>query len=490
MSTNQDRFDVVVVGCGIAGLSAAVSAAQEGARVAVLERAPIEERGGNTRYTEARLRMKSESEVSDDFEMLFMNNPAGHIDPSLIDIASKPRANWPAILKSLSFADPDVIAAFSANVGPTVQWMKSCGARFDVNSINPAVTVAKAARRIGTHGGGLGLIEALAPVAEKAGVAFFYETTALELVQGDDGSVSGVKAVSKGGKPRVFSGSVVLGSGGFEGNPEMMTQYLGPLAAYLRPAARGGYYNKGEGIRMGLRIGAAPCGDYGSWHAEPIDPRSGISEPVIYAYPYGIIVNRQGHRFVDEAVGPTDATYCETTRNIPRQPGGIAYIILDDKFNDVPGGRRGIRTDQPAIQAGAIAELAVKLGIPAGTLANTISRYNAACRPGTFKPLEMDGLATEGVEPPKSNWAITIERPPFMAYPIVSSVTFTHGGLKVNTDAQVLNVEGDAIEGLYAAGEVVGLYFQVYVGATSVLKGAVFGRLAGLHAARNLRHES
>jgi tricarballylate dehydrogenase len=295
--------------------------------------------------------------------------------------------------------------------------------------------------------------------------------------------VIGVKARAKGAGAVVFrSGAVVLGSGGYEGNPEMLARYVGPRALFIRPVARGGYYNKGEGIRMALAAGAAPCGDFGSYHAEPIDPRSGIAEPAIFIFPYGILVNREGLRFVDEAPGTVDATYESVTRRIFEQSQGLAYVILDTKVNDVPNKQLAIRTDQPPITGNTIAELAKKLEIPAEVLEATVAEYNAACRPGTFKALEVDHLATEGLTPPKTNWARPIDQGPFMAYPIISSNVFTFGGIKVNGNAQVVDADGEPIAGLYGAGEVVGLYYGTYTGSTSVLKGAVFGRLAGEHA--------
>ena len=380
MARREHRFDVVVVGCGVAGLSAAVAARQRGVRVTVLERAPNEERGGNTRYTEAFLRMKSEDEVSDDFEAHFADNAGGYLDPSLVDETAKSRENWPPIVKSLSFADPEVVGAFAEAAGPTIQWLKTFGMSFD---FLPTQFLTMCTPRLLPIGGGLALVEALAATAEKIGVEFFYETTANDLILDDDGAVAGVRATIKGGGPAAFLGrAIVLACGGFEGNPEMLAQYIGPRALYLRPIARGGYYNKGEGIRMALRIGAAPCGDYASYHAEPIDPRSGIAEAAIFIFPYGILVNEEGRRFVDEAPATVDASYESITRQIFQQTNGIAYVMLDAKHKDVPNYRLGIRTDQPPIEAQTIAELAAKLEIPKATLEATVAEYNAACRPG------------------------------------------------------------------------------------------------------------
>jgi tricarballylate dehydrogenase len=153
----------------------------------------------------------------------------------------------------------------------------------------------------------------------------------------------------------------------------------------------------------------------------------------------------------------------------------------------VPNQQVAIRTEQPAIEAATLAALAAKLGMPADTFEQTVAAYNKACQPGAFDPQRVDGLATRGIYPPKSNWARPLDTPPYIAYPIISSVVFTFGGLRVNRRAQVINNDGDPIPNLYAAGETMGTYYGAYTGATSVLKGAVFGRLAGIDAAERRR---
>jgi len=480
MGTSSSTFDIVVVGCGIAGLCAAATALQAGRRVAILERSVKDERGGNTRWTEALLRMKSESEVSDDFAAHFARNAGHHLDPELVAETARDRDNWSSIVKTLGFTYPEVIATFAESVGPTVAWLKSFGVGFD---FLPTYFITACQPRMAPIGGGLALVEALASWCEQNDAQFFYQTTARSLIQDDQGAVVGVRAVGAGHKLIEFlAPSVVLASGGFEGNPEMLTHYIGPRARYIRPVARGGYYNKGEGIRMALAIGAAACGDYGSFHAEPLDPRSGATEPVIMVFNYGILVNKQGLRFVDEAPATVDATYEAITRVIFEQPVGIAFVILDSKIDDVPNWKRSVRSDQPPVSAATLPELARKLGIDARQLAATVEAYNAACPKDAFKPLEPDGLATLGLAPEKSNWSRPIDRPPFLAFPIICGNCFTFGGLKVDTQARVINADGAVIPGLYAAGETIGLYYGTYAGATSVMRGAVFGRIAGLHA--------
>lgn len=485
--SNSDQaaltYDVVVVGCGVAGLSAAVSALQNGARVAILERSDIDERGGQTRWTEAQMRMKNENEVADDFEEHFAENAGHHLDPELVAETANDYDNWPSIVKTLGFTDPEIITTLADKAGPTLQWLKGFGVRFDHQ---PSYLITTCTTRLSPVGGGLAIIEALAAEAEKLGASFFYRTTARRLLQDQQGRVNGLEATQFGkGVIKLSASSVVLASGGFQGNPEMLTNYLGPHARYTRPVARGGYYNKGEGIRMALEIGAAPAGDFGEIHAEPLDPRSGITEPIVLVFNYGILINKNGHRFTDEAPNTIDATYEAITRKVLKQPEGIAWTILDSSIHDVPNWRRSVRSDQPPVTADTIAELAQKIEVDADALQATVDAYNDACQDGTFNPLNVDGLATQkNYNPPKSNWARPINKPPYLAYPIICGNCFTFGGIKTNPDSQVLDVDGEPIPGLFAAGEMTGIYYGTYTGATSVLRGAVFGKIAGAQASQ------
>ena len=200
--------------------------------------------------------------------------------------------------------------------------------------------------------------------ARGLGVEFHFETTARSLVTGVDG-VEGVVADTPAGRV-TFGGRVVLASGGYQGNAEMMARYHGDRALTSRPVARGGNYNKGEGIEMALAVGAATAGNFSLFHAEPVDPRSGEPEAAIFCFPYGVLVNAEGERFVDEARGPIDAWYERTTRDISAQTGGIAWVVLDQQALAVPNIRSGIRTEVPPVVAGTVEELAAGIGAPGG----------------------------------------------------------------------------------------------------------------------------
>ncbi|UWR10328.1 FAD-dependent oxidoreductase [Sulfitobacter mediterraneus] len=478
MSTMTKETDVLVVGCGIAGLSAAVTSLQNGAKVTVLERSPKEDFGGNTRWTEAYMRMKNDEEIADDFEEHFMLNAGSNIDPNVLRDVSGEAESWPAYVRAHNLPDPELISTFADLVPPTIAWLKEFGLKFGPQ---PIYLLTQNTHRIAAQGGGLALIERLNNEVSALGGEILYETTAKDLITDDTGRVTGaVCSDAKGEKLLINAKSTILASGGFQGNPEMMTHYIGPKAANIRPVARGGYYNRGEGIKMALELGAAPAGEFGSYHAEPVDPRSTEAEAVVFIYPYGILVDKFGQRFIDEAPGTVDAHYDDISRSFADQPDGIAYVIFDNKVEDIPRWKTSIRSDVPPIEADTIPALAEKLGIDVTGLAQTIEQFNAACPDvDEFKPFEIDNASTQGLSPNKSNWSRPLDAGPYRAFPMISSSCFTFGGLKVNPKSQVLDGDGKIIRGLLAAGETVGIYHQVYTGSTSVLRGAVFGRIAG-----------
>ncbi|GAA0984321.1 FAD-dependent tricarballylate dehydrogenase TcuA [Acrocarpospora macrocephala] len=471
--------DVVVVGGGAAGLSAACSAAEAGATVVLLERSPEAETGGNTRYTEAFLRMKSLDETADGFEAALVDDFMGYPDPSIVRDAALPASQQSGLWRSTHTVDPEYVATLSENAPQALAWMAGHGVRFDTV---PTPFLTQTTTRMAPVGGGLAIVDTMGKAARDLGVRFCFETTARDLIT-HNGEVIGVRAATAHGDDE-YLGRVVLASGGYQGNAEMMAHYHPGQAMTCRPVAKGGHYNKGEGIEMALRVGAATAGNFSLFHAEPVDPRSGQAEAAIFCFPYGVLVNKEGRRFVDEARGAIDAWYERTTRTIQAQTEGIAWVVLDQQGLAVPNIMSGVRTDVAPIRAGSLGELADVLGIPGDALQSTIDAYNQACpNPATFDHSAPDGLATVGLTPPKSNWSRRIETAPFVAYPIMCANVFTFGGLKTTAKAEVVDRDGRPIRGLYAAGEMTGLYYSNYVGSTSVLRGLTFGRIAGVDAA-------
>jgi tricarballylate dehydrogenase len=276
----------------------------------------------------------------------------------------------------------------------------------------------------------------------------------------------------------------VLASGGFQANAAMRVEHLGRFAEGL--ILRGSRHDTGDGIRMALDIGAQAAGQWGDYHSAVIDARSPKTEcgvTGLYNFQMGIIVDGQGRRFLDEGEDFRDNTYVKFSKAMIEQAAGTAFCVFDQQMVRRPEFQRAWYPVAPPIEASTIEELASALGIAPEALERTVREFNAAVEPGELDLDRLDGKGTRGISPAKSNWAMALIEPPFVAVPVTGGITFTFGGLKSDARARVLDTDGRAIEGLYAAGELVGeLYYYNYPGATSVLRGAVFGRIAGREA--------
>ena len=488
----QYKADVVVVGCGAAGLSCALTALEGGASVINIERSTRDMMGGNTRWTEANLLLKGGPdqegfELHDMFYMLYGINKGFHIDPDIEAETVSDYENWSALAKTAPFVDPELLGSFADAVSPTLEWLTERGVVINPKEPEVMPFCIDSLPYVRIYGGGLSVIENLVPRIEEQGGEFLFETTAQKLIE-EDGTVIGVRCSGKNNETIEIYGQVVLASGGFEGNPQMLVQYGGQEKRYMRPVAKGGHYNKGEGLRMALDMNAAAAGDWSDCHQQVVDPRTGLQEAMTNIWPFGIVVNQRGERFFNEA--PTNLMEWQEApaQNITQQPGGIGYIIYDEALatDTESNWKRGIRTDKPPIKADTLEELATQLLIPADQLKQTVAAYNQACvnadkvnRSFGGGGMGFDGAGTEGLHPPKENYAAPIDKPPYYCYPAVSSVCFTHGGLRTNGKAQVVNASGEMIPGLYAAGETVGMHYGIYTIGTSVLRGLCFGRIAG-----------
>ncbi len=295
------------------------------------------------------------------------------------------------------------------------------------------------------------------------------------------------------GKTReVRAKAVVLAAGGFQANTEMRARYLGP--GWELAKVRGTRFNTGDAIRMALDAGAAPVGNWSGCHAvawERNAPEFGDltvgDQFQKHSYPWGIYINAEGKRFVDEGADFRNYTYAKYGRVILNQPGQFAWQIFDAKVKNQLRDEYRIKQVTKAT-ANTLEELVKKLDdVDAGAALKEIKAYNAAVRTDIpFNPNVKDGRRTEGLAINKTNWANTIDTPPFEAYAVTCGITFTFGGLRINTDAQVISTDGEPISGLYAGGELVGgIFYFNYPGGTGLTNGAVFGKIAGASAARS-----
>lgn len=385
---------------------------------------------------------------------------------------------------SKQLADLEYSLAFEREVPTTCEFLTKHGIELFA-AVSPIQGMAPIQL---PNGGGLAIIDALAQVVEDApNASIHYETEAVRLSISDEGRVDGVvvRNGTDGLLKTYHANAVVLACGGFEGNYQMLTQYVGHNAVDLRVLAPGTQYNTGDGIRMATEIGAGTAGQFDGIHAELVDTRTDRADAVLMGHPWTIAVNGDGKRFYDEGA----KTYAESFELIAyevwKNQQQTAFLITDEAVMSHAFLTSKYDTDVPPAKAESIAELAVQLGLDPDVLEQTVSEFNQACGDGEFDPLRLDGKSTVGLEPPKSNWANPISHPPYYGYPVAAAICFTYGGLKTDTSSRVVSQGGAVIPGLYAAGETVGFFYHEYPAATSVLKALTFGRIAGEHAAAN-----
>jgi len=478
---------VIVVGAGNAALCAAISAAESGARVTVLERAPRIARGGNSAFTGGCFRTVYEG--ADDIARLVPDLTPEERDSS--DFGTYDAETFYLDLCRLSGyrADPALIELLVAESLPTLLWMQGQGVRFlpaygrqsfKVDGRN----VFWGGLTIETAGGGMGLVDALFRRAEELGITIRYDSK-VERLLGDRHSVRGV--VVNGEELR--GDAVILAAGGYHANTEARVKYLGQ--GWDLAKVRGSRYNTGNVIQAALDIGARAHGNWSGCHSVFFDAGAADFGDLAFLnqqknyFTLGVVVNLKGERFFDEGSDFRNYTYSKMGAAILKQPGGTGWQIFDSRgiaiLPDEYRTPRAARFEAPTLEA-----LADKLeGIDREAFLRTVRDYNAAIDDtAPFNPAVKDGRRTTGLAIDKSNWARAIAEPPFVAYQVTCGITLTYGGLAIDEQARVLSEEGAPIAGLYAAGELVGgLYYDRYPGGAGLTSGSVFGRIAGQQAA-------
>lgn len=489
-----NKYDVVVVGAGNAALCAAIAAKEDGSHVLVLERGPIEKRGGNSFFTDGAIRVAYNN--LEDIRKII---------PEMTDEETK-KVVMPEYTEKDFYEDlmrvtegksnPILANQLISKSFETIRWMHDHGIQFELNYENQSFEQGDKLHFWGglpikTVNKGVGLMEKLFNRADELGIDIWYNSRAFELVMDKD-KIAGIKIEQKENVINVDTASVILACGSFEANKEMRSTQLGK--EWEAAIVRGTEFNTGDGITMALAVGAQKYGEFG-WtgcHSIGTDyqaPKVGdFNKPGdIYkksSFPLGLLVNNEGNRFVDEGADFRNYTYAKYGREVLKQPGHMAYQIFDAQVRSMLRKEYNLE-EATCIKADTLEELAELISVNQTQFLKTISEYNAAVQEGMYNPTIKDGKRTVGVTPPKSNWALRIDQAPFHAYPVTCGITFAFGGLLVNHAGEVLNQEERAIPGLFAAGEMVGgIFYKNYPGGSGLMSGAVFGKVAGTSAAQ------
>ncbi|KAK3051935.1 hypothetical protein LTR09_006889 [Extremus antarcticus] len=464
-------YDLVVVGSGFAGCMATLAFLEEterlkkNARVALVEVGKEGERSGASKWTMAYLRLDKNL----DFD-----------------------ADWVKEMRRVSngVADEDYCEKLRREAPVSARYLEDHGVKFVHHDEENVLLEFKTEQHfVFPEGGGNAIINNLFGHMKKyQNVDIIYQAEASKLLTDDAGAIRGLKVRKADGYLHdLIAPSVVLACGGFEGNQEMMARYVGRDTHKLPLIAPGLKYNRGAGLKMCLEVGAGTAGSFDGMHCELVDTRSGKPDAVMWGHNYGIVVNKHSKRFYDEGNRHLFATFEMIALECWKDQDMSCFFITDDAIMErFKGSWVYETTEVPPEKADTIEELAQKLGLDPEATKKTVEEYNAAINDKTFDLMKLDGKATTGLSPNKTNWAAPITKGPFYGYPLTSNLTFTYGGVKTDLHARVLSTNDVPIPGLWAAGEMTGLFYNEYPPATSCLRSMTFGRLAGAEIAQKL----
>ncbi len=457
-------YDLLVIGGGNAGLCAAITAREAGLSVLLLESSPAHFRGGNSRHTR--------------------NLRCMHDAPADVLTGAYPEEEyWQDLLKVTAGKTDEKLARLVIRSTATCRgWMKAHGVRFQ-----PALGGTLHVSRTNAFflGGGKALVNAYYRSAEALGVDIAYDAEVLDLdVEG--GRFRSATLRRHGVEHPVRARAVVAAAGGFESNFAWLREAWGPAADNF--LCRGTPYNMGKVLKLLLAAGAKPVSDATQGHCVAIDARApkfdGGIVTRVDSVSLGIVVNRDARRFYDEGEDFWPKRYAIWGRLVAGQPDQIGYSIIDAKSMG-----KFMPPVFPPVKASTLRELAARLKLDARALEGTVAEFNAAVRPGNFDHTILDDCRTEGLAPPKTHWARTIDTPPFFAYPLRPGLTFTYLGVAVDERARMVLEDGRACENIFAAGEIMAgnVLGQGYVAGIGMSIGTTFGRIAGEEAARHVR---
>lgn len=482
---SREVCDVIVIGGGSAAHEAAVAARYYGAqRVIMLEKAPPSQSGGNARFSGTGFRFVFEpQEIQEivgltDEEYARLGIRPYTADDFLGDLKRVTRNRIDAELARLLVNESNEAIRWSKEVG--LRWELQPGIEKDgLRYFSPGIPIHPLNLGNGLTNGQSQVIQWWKVAEGYGGVELRCNSKVIGFL-GDESGVTGVRVLGPDSVYEIEAPATIACSGGFQANLEMRAKYLGPNGDLMK--VRGSRHNTGEVLRMMLGLGAAPAGNWQGAHASPIDADAAEMEsgdPANrYGYCWGITVNPLGQRFIDEGEAEISYTYAKTGWAVLRESGGVAYQLGDAKHPMT------YMPDEPLF-ADSIEELARLISVDPALLAATVDEFNAAI--DTTIPYDRtvrDGRRTNGLSPDKSNWAIALDTPPYFAIPVTGGITFTFGGVKVDANAQVVADGGRPIPGLYASGDVVGLFFHNYASMTGQTRNLVFSRRAAAAATK------
>ena len=486
--------DVVIVGAGGAGMTAAITAADAGKSVVILESQAmvggnsVRATGGmnasktvwqdeNTFAEEAGVEktLASAAETYADDETVtalaqtvseqwkaYQEKPEGYFDSvELMELDT--------MIGGKAINDFDLVKTLCENSAAGIDWLDTIGAQLhDVASFGGA-SVKRIHRPVDDEGKTISVGSYIVPVLESAceerGIEILFNTTATALRQDENGNVTGVEGVTKDGANVIVEAkAVVLATGGFGANLEMVASYKPELKGFMTTNAAGA---QGQGIAMAQAVGAATV-DMDQIQIHPtvqFDTAALITEGL--RGDGAILVNAEGKRFTDE-VGTRDVVSAAEIA----QPGSYSWLVVDQAMVDASSVIAGYITKGLTVSGEDYAALAEAMGVDAETFTATMEAWNACVESKTDEEFG------------RTSFANPLNTAPYYAIKVTAGIHHTMGGLKINTATEVLNEAGEAIPGLFAAGEVTGgVHGANRLGGNAVADFIVFGRIAGASAA-------
>ena len=496
--TVEKNYELVVVGAGNAALCAAIAAREQGISVLVLEKGPIHKRGGNSFFTDGAIRFAYNG--LEDIRKIIPSIKDQEAEKIIMPEYSVKNYYDDLMQVTNGQSDPSLASTLTSHSYETIEWMKKQGVNFDLIYDNQSFEKDGKIQFWGglpvkTENKGIGLIDALINRSQELGIEIWYDAQAVKINTEND-EVSSIIVHQGEETIEIKTKSIVLACGSFEANPEKRKEEIGE--EWESAIVRGTEFNTGDGIEMALEVGAQKFGQWSGCHAIGTDK----NVPVVgdftkpgdifkkHSYPLGIMLNEEGKRFVDEGADFRNYTYAKYGKEILKQPNNVAYQIFDSQVRSELREEYNLE-EATSYEAETLEELIEKLPVNKSEFLKTIKDYNTAVQDGPYFPSEKDGKGTKGIHPPKSNWALKIEKGPFYAYPVTCGITFAFGGLHVNAEGEVLSKEEKAISGLFAAGEMIGgIFYDNYPGGSGLMSGAVFGKISGTSAAKYIHYTS